>query len=94
MAESTDPHIKTAETTWKRRGLFAAAWAAVAAIVLKRARGGRRSNLRIPPVHKHVANILIGQLAGAPGLEVLAQAANQARHRVCRATVILTPSRH
>jgi hypothetical protein len=35
MAKSTNNQIEVAERTWKRRGLFAAAWAAVIGVVLR-----------------------------------------------------------
>jgi hypothetical protein len=35
MAESTSNQTKAADKTWKRRGLFAAAWAAVIGVVLR-----------------------------------------------------------
>src|SRR5262249_51267083 len=42
------------------------------------------AHLRIPAVHEHVAKILVGQIAGPPRLEVLAQATDQARDRILR----------
>src|SRR5690606_36991324 len=42
------------------------------------------AHLRIPAVHEHVADILVDEITGAPRLEVLAQAADQPRHRILR----------
>jgi hypothetical protein len=42
------------------------------------------ADLRIPTVHEQVADVLVGQIAGPPRLEVLAQAPDQARPRILR----------